>query len=129
MSRVCLSGTYADVPAQIIIDSSYLQSTLSTQFSCTHHVPRDVTTVRGVAHITCSGPVVVPTADGWFHSRLPFKISYLPRGDVVLGADWIAVCQPQLCHGGILRPLQSVVAHLPTGHSWVPVPNTTSHGA
>jgi hypothetical protein len=68
--------------------------------------------------------VVIPTADGWFHSRLPFKISYLPRGDVVLGADWIAICQPQFCHGGILWPLQSVVAHLPTGHSWVPVPNT-----
>ena len=69
-------GTYVEFPAQIIVDPTAQESVLSTQFACSHNVPRNVLTVRGVAHVSASGPVVVPTADGWFHSSLPFKIMY-----------------------------------------------------
>ncbi|KIM73505.1 hypothetical protein PILCRDRAFT_829092 [Piloderma croceum F 1598] len=129
MPRICLSGTYADFPAKIFVDSTKPQSTLSTQFSCAHNVPRDVTSIRGVAHVSCSGPVVVPTEGGWFHSRLPFQIVYSSQADVLLGADWIAACQPDFVYGGIRRPLQITLDRLPAGHSWVPIPSTTSYGA
>lgn len=107
MSRVCLSGTYADFPAEIFIDPNKTESILSTQFSCYHNVPRNVTSIRGVAHVACSGPVVVPTDGGWFRSRLPFQVKYSPQADVILGADWIAACQPEFVDGGIRRPLQT----------------------
>jgi hypothetical protein len=98
---VCLSGAYAGFPAKILIDPTKPQSILSTQFSCTHNVPRDVTTIRGVAHVTCSGPVVVPTEDGWFCSQLPFQIMYSSQMDMFLGPDWIEACWPQFLYGGI----------------------------
>ncbi|KIM79797.1 hypothetical protein PILCRDRAFT_822972, partial [Piloderma croceum F 1598] len=115
MSCICLSGTYADFPAKIFIYSTKPNSMLSTQFSCAHNVPRDVTSIRGVAHVTCSGPVIVPTEGGWFHSCLPFQIVYSSQADVLLGADWIAACQPDFVHGGIRRPLQITLDHLLTG--------------
>jgi hypothetical protein len=68
MSRVSLSGTYADFPAKILIDPSKLESVLSTQFSCYHNMPRNVTSIRGIAYVACSGPVVIPTDGGWFRS-------------------------------------------------------------
>jgi hypothetical protein len=123
MSTVCLTGTYVEFPAQIIIDPTVQESVLSTQFACNHNVPRTVLTVRGVAHVSASGPVVVPTGGGWFHSSLPFKISYLTRCDVVLGTDWLAACQPQFLHGGILRPSDAALDRLPDGHNWFPVPD------
>jgi hypothetical protein len=101
MSRVCLSGTYADFPAKIIIDATKPQTILSTQFSCAHNVPCDVSTIRSVAHVSSLGPIVVPTDGGWFHSRLPFQIMYSSQADVFLGADWFAASQPQFIHGGI----------------------------
>jgi hypothetical protein len=122
MSTVRLTGTYVEFPAQIIVDPTVQESVLSTQFACSHNVPRNVLTVRGVAHVSASGPVVVPTADGWFHSSLPFKIIYSTRCDVLLGADWLAACQPRFLHGGILRPSEASLARLPIGHSWVPIP-------
>ena len=86
MSRICLPGTYADFPAKIFIDSTKPNSTLSTQFSCAHNinVPHDVTSIRGVAHVTCSGPVVVPTEGRWFHSQLSFQIVYSSQADMPL---------------------------------------------
>jgi hypothetical protein len=88
MSCVSLSGTYADFPAKIFIDPSKLESVLSTQFSCYHNVPRNVTSIRGVAHVACLGLVIVPTDGGWFCSRLPFQVKYSPQADMLLGADW-----------------------------------------
>jgi hypothetical protein len=101
MSHVYLSGTYADFSAKIIIDPTKPQSILSTQFSCAHNVPRDVSTIRGVAHVSSLGPIVVPNDRGWFHSRLPFQIMYSSQADVFLRANWFVACQPQFIHGGI----------------------------
>src|ERR1700683_5513781 len=99
MSRVSLSGTYANFPAKIFIDPSKPESVLSTQFSCYHNVPRNVTSICGVAHVACSALVIVPT-DG----RLPFQVKYSPQADVLLGADWIVACQPKFVDGGIHQP-------------------------
>ena len=66
MSSVALTGTYIDVPAHIIIDSNAPESIISTIFSSVHNVPQDVTSVRRVTQVSCSGPVLVPTSDGWF---------------------------------------------------------------
>src|ERR1700676_4751232 len=84
MSRISLSGTYADFPAKIFIDPSKPESVLSTQFSCYHNVPHNVTSIRGVAHVACSGLVVVPTDGGWFCSQLPFQVKYSPQADMLL---------------------------------------------
>src|ERR1700691_5075452 len=92
MSTICLTGTYIEFPAQIIIDPTVQESVLSTQFACSHNVPRTVVTVQGVAHVSASGPVVVPTGGGWFYSHLPFKILDLTRCDVVLGTNLLAAC-------------------------------------
>jgi len=87
ISRARLTGTYTDFLATITIDSAVPASTLSVRFVNDNNVPRDVKTVRGVAQYHCFGPVVVPSADGWFHSRLPFKMAFHTHSDVVLGAD------------------------------------------
>ena len=124
MFTICLMGRYVEFPVQIIIDPTVQESVLSTQFACNHNVPHTVLTVRGVAHVSASRPVVVPTwGGGWFHSSLPFKISYLTCCDVVLGTNWLAACQPQFLHGGILRPSEAALDQLPDGHSWFPVPD------
>jgi hypothetical protein len=94
MSPICFLGTYADFPTEIVIDPTKPHSTVSTQFSCAHNVPRDVSTIHGIAHVSSSGPIVVPTDGGWFCSRLPFKIMYSSQADVLLGADWFTACQP-----------------------------------
>ena len=120
MSSIALTGTYIDVPAHIIIDTNASRSIVSTLFSSAHNIPQDVISVRGVAHVSCSGPVLIPTNDGWFRSRMPFTIKYLMRGDVLLGADWFAACQPLFLHGGILPPSEGVLAQLPRGHTWIP---------
>src|ERR1700691_6252805 len=64
MFTICLMGRYVEFPVQIIIDPTVQESVLSTQFACNHNVPRTVLTVRGVAHVSASGPVVVPTGGG-----------------------------------------------------------------
>ena len=126
MPRVCVPGRYTDFPTDIIIDTTIPQSTVSTQFACTNNIPRNVVSICGVAYTTCSGPVVVPTVDGWFSSRLPFKISHIPQRDVILGADWINACQPQFVNGGLLRPSENIISHLPTGHSWSSASSVTT---
>ena len=130
MSSIALTGTYADVPTNIIIDCSVPNSILSTLFSCIHNVPQDIKSERGVAYVSSSGPVLVPTSDGWFRSRMPFVVTHLTRGDVLLGANWLAACQPQCLHRGILQPSQGALARLPSGHTWIPahIPNMSSHG-
>src|ERR1700683_1075658 len=122
MSTICLMGTYIEFPVKIIIDLTVQESILSTQFACSHNVPCTVVTVRGVAHVSTSGPIVLLTAGGWFHSCLPFKITYLTQCDVLWGTDWSAACQPQFLHGGILRPSDAALGQLPAGHCWVPAP-------
>lgn len=129
MSRVVLSGTYSDYPAKIVIDPNKTKSVLSTDFSCYHNVARNVTSVSGIAHVTCSGPVIIPTDGGWFRSQFPFEIEHLPHADVILGADWIAVSQVQVVDGVICRPSWTSLERLPAGHSWVPIPCNSSHGA
>ena len=87
MSCIVLSGTYSDYPAKNIIDPNKTKSVLSTDFSCYHNVLCNVTSVSGIAHITCSGPVIIPTNGRWFQSQFPFEIKHLPHADVLLGAD------------------------------------------
>ena len=130
MSSIALNGTYIDVPAHVIIDLNVPQSIISTLFSSVHNFPQDVnTSVCGVAHMSCSGPVLIPTSDGWFRSRMPFTIKYLMRGNMLLGADWFATCQPLFLHGGILPPSEGVLARLPCGHTWIPASiSKDSHG-
>jgi hypothetical protein len=58
----------------------------------------------------------------WMVSFKFAKIMYSTQCDVLLGANWLAACQPQFLHGGILCPSEAVLGHLPIGHSWVPIP-------
>ena len=129
MSCIVLSGTYSDYPAKIIINPNKTKSVLSTDFSCYHNVPCDVTSVSGIAHITCSGPVIIPTDGGWFQSQFPFEIEHLPHADVLLGVDWIVVSQVQVVDGVIYHPSWTSLKCLPAGHSWVLIPCNSSHGA
>lgn len=48
---------------------------------------------------------------------------------MILGADWIAVSQVQVVDGVICRPSWTSLERLPAGHSWVPIPCNSSHGA
>src|SRR5258705_12404119 len=92
-------------------------------------MPCNVTSICGIAHVSCSGSIIVPTEGRWFHSQLPFQIMYSSQVDVPLGADWIVACQPDFVHGGICQLLQITLGHLPAGHSWVLIPSTTFYGA
>ena len=116
MSCASLSGTYADFPAKIFIDLSKSCSVLSTQFSCYHNILCNVTSVSGIAHVACLGPVVVPIDGGWFHSQLPFQIKYSSQTDMLLGTDWIVVCHLEVLNGSICHLSQTSLDHLPVGH-------------
>lgn len=115
MTCICVPGLYATLPLQIIVNSSVPCSSLSTGFAFT----QTVTTKHRVACLTCSGPFSVPTVDGWFHSQFPLQVAHLHQGDLLLGADWVGVCQPQFRDGGIFRPSQNITSSLPNGHSWI----------
>ena len=116
MSCASLSGTYADLPAKIFIDLSKSCSVLSTQLSCYHNILCNVTSVSGIAHVACLGPVIVPIDGGWFHSQLPFQIKYSSQTDMLLGTDWIVVCHLEVLNGSICHLSQTSLDHLPVGH-------------
>src|ERR1700683_5328129 len=85
-------------PAEMLTDPTKCHFTLSTQFSCTHNVPCSITSIYGIAQVTCASPIIVPTDGGWFHSQLPFKIMYSSQADMHLGANQIEACQPESVH-------------------------------
>ena len=85
-------------PAEMLTDPTKFHSTLSTQFSCTHNVPCSITSIYGIAQMTCSSFIIVPTDGGWFHSQLLFKIMYSSQADMYLEANWIEACQPEFVH-------------------------------
>ena len=84
----------------LLTDPTKFHLTFSTQFSYIHNVPSSITFIYGIAQVTCSSPIIVPT--GGFHSQLPFKIMYSSQADMHLGADWIKACQPEFVHGWYL---------------------------
>src|ERR1700691_4498675 len=84
--------------AEMLTDPTKFHLTLSTQFSCPHNVPCSITSIYGIAQVTCSSSIIVPTDDGWFHSQLPFKIMYSSQADMHLGANQIEACQPESVH-------------------------------
>jgi hypothetical protein len=116
MFYICLSGTYADFPAEILTDPTKFNLTLSTQFSCTHNVPCSIRSIYEISQVTCSSPIIVPTDGGWFHSQLLFKIMYLFQVDMHLGMIGSRHVSLILCMGGICQPLQVTLDNLPVGH-------------
>ena len=115
-------GTYVEFPAQIIVDPTAQESVLSTQFACSHNVPCHVLTARSrprfrLRPCSCSNCRWMVSFKSAFQDNM-----YSTRCDVLLGADWLAACQPRFLHGGILRPFEASLGRLPIGHSWVPIP-------
>ena len=76
--------------------------------------------ISGVQFATAN--LHIPTDDGGYDSCLSFVVSYSLPSDIVLGNDWLTACEPILAddRSHFLRPLPSVVDHLPSPHSWCP---------
>jgi hypothetical protein len=73
MSSVChkVLGSFAVIPAVIRINDASPDSTVLLSFDSFLHscnMPRSVFGHNGVAVESSSGPVRVPTVDGWYNS-------------------------------------------------------------
>lgn len=112
-------GFFSDIPAVIRVDKTCPDSSVSLTFLHRYNVPRSVVNHDGVAVESTSGPARVPTVDGWYNSRQPFRPAYLSGCDVELGLDWFASVNANFDGSRFQRPLEMDVARLPVGHSWI----------
>jgi hypothetical protein len=80
--------SFADVPAVICVNGVSLDSTMSLSFLHNFNVPHSICNHDGVAVELSSGPVHVPTVNGWYNSWQIFCSVYLKGCDVELGCDW-----------------------------------------
>ncbi|KAG1760205.1 hypothetical protein EDD22DRAFT_1051702 [Suillus occidentalis] len=113
MSSGChkVLGSFADVPAVIRINDASPDSTVC-------NVPRSVFGHNGVAVESSSGPVRVPTVDGWYNSRQTFRSVYLNGCDVELGCDWLAFVNAKFDGSQFLRPSEMDLVQFGAGHTW-----------
>ncbi|KAJ8586474.1 hypothetical protein M405DRAFT_354730 [Rhizopogon salebrosus TDB-379] len=113
MSFFCrqIYGFFSDVPAIVRIDGSRARSSVSCSFLHDFN--------HGEVVESTSGPVRIPTVDGWYHSRQSFRPAYLDGCDVELGHDWLASVSPIYLAPQFLRPSQAEVDEFPLDHSWV----------
>jgi hypothetical protein len=120
MSSVChkVLGSFADVPAVIRINDASPDFTVSLSFDSFLHscnVPRSIfvhchsdqkrNTALDSTVESSSGPVRVPTVDGWYNSWQTFRSVYLNGCDVELGRDWLAFVNAKFDCSQFLRPL------------------------
>ncbi|TFK87006.1 hypothetical protein K466DRAFT_131508 [Polyporus arcularius HHB13444] len=110
------TGTFAGIPASIVIDSSSPTSYVSSSFVLSQNVPRAISFTNGVSSFTSRGPLVLPTPGGWYRSNSELPVQYLRSYDVLLGTDWIAACGPRLQGSYLLDPLNTVA--LPSWCTW-----------
>ncbi|KAG1733300.1 hypothetical protein EDB19DRAFT_1831017 [Suillus lakei] len=108
----------SNIPAVIRVDKTCPDSSLSLTFLHRYNVPRSVVNHDGVAVESTYGPARVPTIDGWYNSRQPFRPAYLSGCDVELGLDWFASVNAKFDGSRFQRPSEIDVARLPVGHSW-----------
>ncbi|KAG2130602.1 hypothetical protein BD769DRAFT_1724964 [Suillus cothurnatus] len=109
---------FADVPAVIRVNGASLDSTVSLSFLHNFNVPRSICNHDGVAAESSSGPVRVPTVDGWYNSRQIFCSVYLKGCNVELGCDWLVFVNVRFDGSRFLRPLETDLARLCAGHTW-----------
>jgi hypothetical protein len=125
---VCLSGTYADFPAKILIDPTKPQDPihsilLHSQYALQCH---DYTYVE-LPMLLVAAPLLFLLRMAGFVPNYHFKSciplgSWGPIGLRPVGLNFFMAVSVDHC-----KPLY--VGHLPAGHSWVPRPPTTSYGA
>ena len=85
---------FSDVPAIVRIDGSRACSSVSCSFLHNFNVPRSVVVRHGEVHESTSGPVRIPTVDGWYQSLQSFCPAYLDGCNVQLEHDWFASVTP-----------------------------------
>jgi len=121
MSFFCrrIYGFFSDVPAIVRIDGSRAYSSVSSSFLHDFNVPRSVVVRHGEVHESTSGPVRIPTVDGWYQSLQSFFPAYLKGCDVELGGDWLASVSPTYVAPRFLRPSQADIDRLPLRHTWM----------
>ena len=66
--------------------------------------------------------IKVPTVDGFYVSQMNLVISYGLLSDVLLGSNWILLCQPTFINDSpfISDPMPETIPKLPHLHSWQP---------
>ena len=68
--------------------------------------------------------VKVPTVGGFYISQMNLPVSYGLTSDVLLGCDWILLCQPVFTGAtrlSISNPTPETIRALPAPHSWQPI--------
>jgi len=85
----------------------------------TFNVPRSVVVHHGEVLESTSGPVRIPTVDGWYDSRLSFHPAYLSGCDVEPGHHWLVSVNPTYVAPQFLPPSQMEIERLPVDHTWV----------
>lgn len=67
--------------------------------------------------------IKVPTAGGFYISRMNLPVSYGLPSDVLLGYDWVLLCQPTFIdnHRSISGPTLATIETLLALHSWQPI--------
>ena len=84
-----LLGSLLGISAGIIINDSVERSKISLGFVKNGNIPCSVAVVNTS---TCSGPVMVTTEGGLFHSLFPMQVVSDIPSDVVLEQDWVTPC-------------------------------------
>lgn len=120
------TGSYIGTSASITIDDKYPCSLLSSHFAHNENIARTVSVHEGKVREHTSGPLMIPSDGGWYHSLMSFDIEFRLQHDVVLGMDWIKECRPFMSDGMLARPSEDDVRKLPAGHTWIEKPSVTA---
>lgn len=121
MSVPIVHGDYNGVEVAISLDPMAPYSRISTNFALNHCIPRSIRVVHSVATSVASGPISVPTRNGWYRSAFAMRIEHLPSHDMELGADWFTACGASLIGGRgstLSEPPSMQDTVLPGGHRW-----------
>ena len=116
MSTLRILGYANSKAATIVVDRASPRSLVSAAFLFNNDLNSSFdSTGCDFARLT----ILVPSEGGYYSSSsLSLQSSTMCVADVVLGADWLALCRIKIGSSTLQRPAPESVVVLPEGHVW-----------
>jgi hypothetical protein len=116
MSLLRILGYADSKPAVFVVDRASPHSQVSAAFL--YHNSLN-TTLNSNGHNEAYLTISVPSQGGYYKSsRLRLNSSVSCTVDIVLGADWLALCRVSAGTDALQHPAPESVQRLPDGHGW-----------
>lgn len=84
-----VTGLFSGISVHVLVDEGRENSLVSLDFALSNNIPRTVVRRFPVTETTASGPMLLPSPNGWYRSTCNMPVASLALFDVVLGLDWL----------------------------------------